>query len=161
MSNGDAVAARGRPHLPTWARFAGIVALYALPGPLIGAIGVNGLFTLHAVGVALANGDVGDVARLFWGGLVIGTIISALIAYAFGIVSATGVGLIVAIRDRRRGGISWKAALFAALAFWLLTSLAALSVVPPDGLLQWVGALLAGHVLAAIFCTWAARRLFR
>lgn len=155
------VAGQPRPRSQSWGRFAGIVAIYALLGPLVGAIGVNGLFTVYAVGVEIANGNFGDIARLFWGGIVVGTIVSAIIAYTFGIVSAAGVGLVVALRDRRKGGISWKASFVAALAFWLLTSLAATAVVPPQGLVQWIGALLAAHVLAAAVCTWIARRTFR
>lgn len=146
---------------PSISRFVGIVAIHALLGPLIGAVGVNGLFTVHVVGVEIANGNFGDIARLFLGGIVVGTIVSAIIAYAFGIVSAAGVGLVVALRDRRKGGISWKVSVVAALAFWLLTSLAATAVVPPQGLVQWIGALLAAHVLAAAICTWIARRILR
>ncbi len=161
MSNSEAVAGQGRPHLHSWKRFAGIIALYGLLGPLIGAIGVNGLFTVYVVGVEVTNGKFGDIARLFWGGIVVGTIVSGIIAYTFGIVSAAGVGLVAALRDRRKGGIAWRVALLAALAFWLLTSLAATAVVPPQGLVQWIGALLAAHVLAAAVCTWIARRIFR
>src|SRR5690606_32729147 len=130
-------AGQPRPVAQSWARFAGILAIYALLGPLIGAVGVNGLFTVYAVGVEIANGNFGDIARLFWGGIVVGTIVSAILAYAYGIVSAAGVGLVVAFRDRRKGGISWRTSLVAALAFWLLMSLAATAVVPPQGLVQW------------------------
>lgn len=160
MSNSNAVAEHGLPHHPSRKRFAGVVALYVLLGPLMGAVGVNGLFTVYAMGVEIANGNFGDIARLFWGGIVVGTIILAIIAYAFGIVSAAGVGLVVALRDRRKGGVSWRASFIAALAFWLLTSVAATAVVPPQGLVQWIGALLAAHVLAAVVCTWIARRVF-
>lgn len=161
MSHSDAAAEHGRPHLPSWTRFGGIVALYVLLGPLMGAIGVSGLFTVYAMGVEIANGNFGDIARLFWGGIVVGTIVSAIIAYAFGIVSAAGVGLVVAFRDRRKGGISWRASFIAALALWLMTSLAATAVIPPQELVQWIGALLAAHLLAAAVCTWIARRIFQ
>ena len=113
------------------------------------------------MGVEIANGNFGDIARRVVGGMVGGTIFSVIIAYAYGIVSAAGVGLVVAFRDRRKGGISWKASFVAALLFWLLMSLAATAVVPPQGLVQWIGALLAAHVLAAAVCTWIARRIFR
>lgn len=160
MSNSDAVTEPGLPYRPSWKRFAGIIALYVLLGPLMGAVGANALFTVYAMGVEIANGNFGDIARLFWGGIVVGTMISAIIAYAFGIVSAAGVGLVVAFHDRRKDGISWRASSIAALAFWLLTSLAATAVVPPQGLLQWIGALLTAHVLAAAVCTWIARWVF-
>lgn len=117
--------------------------------------------TLYSVGATIANGDVDDVPRLFWGGIVVGTIISTIIAYAFGLFSAIGVGLFNAIRDRHQGGNSLRSSLFAAFAFWLLTSVAAIAVVPPQGLVQWFGALLAGHVLAAAVCALFARWIFR
>lgn len=155
------VAGRPRPGSQSWGRFAGIVAIYALLGPFLGAFSVNVLFAVYAVGVEIAMGNFGDIARLFWGGIVVGTMLFAIGAYAFGSVSAVGVGLVVAFRDRRKGGISWRTSLVAALAFWLLMSLAATAVVPPQGLVQWIGALLAAHVLAAAVCTWIARRTFR
>lgn len=127
---------------------------------MTGAIGVNGLFTVYTVGVEVANGRFSDIARLFWGGLVVGTIISLIIAYSFGIVSAVATGLAVAFRDRSKGRISWRMAFISALVMWLLNSIAATTVVPPEGLAQWVGALLVAHLLAAVVCTWAARRIF-
>lgn len=156
----DAGQVRDGKHRRSTGRFVGIVAVFVALGPLAGAVGVNGLFTAYVVGVEIANGKFGDIARLFWGGIVVGTIVSAIVAYAFGIVSAASVGLAVAFRDRRKGGISWRASFIAALAFWLLTSVAATSVVPPQGLVQWIGALLAAHALAAAVCTWVARRIF-
>jgi hypothetical protein len=155
------MAGQLRPRSHSWRRFIGIVAFYGLLGPLLGAIAANGLFTLYTVGVEIAKDNFSDVARLFWGGIVVGTIISVIIAYAFGIVSAVGTGLAVALRDRRKGGISWRTAIISALVMWLLTSVAATTVVPPEGLAQWVGALLVAHLLAASFCTWAACRIFR
>lgn len=154
------VPGQSRPHSQSWARFAGISALYGMLGPLVGAVGVNGLFTLMAIGSAMVKGNFGDIGRLLVGGMVVGTIVSVIIAYAFGIVSAVAVGLAIAFHDRRRGGISWRAALIAALVVWLLTSVAATTAVPPSGLPQWIGALLAAHVLATAACTWIARRIF-
>lgn len=142
------------------ARFLGIVAIYAIPGPLIGAFGVNVLFTAYALGIEVPSGDTAALARLFWGGLVVGTMIASIIAYAFGVVSALGVGLAVAIGDRRRGAISGETALMAALVLWLLTALAVLLMVPAETQLVWAGMLLVGHLLAATLCTWIARRLF-
>lgn len=155
------VPGQSRPHSQSWARFAGISALYGMLGPLVGAVGVNGLFTLMAIGSAMVKGNFGDIGRLLVGGMVVGTIVSLIIAYAFGIVSAAAVGFAVAFRDRRDGGVSWRTALIAALIVWLLTSLAVTTVVPPEGLAQWVGALFVAHLLATAVCTWIARRIFR
>ena len=146
---------------PSWARFAGIIALYGLLGPLVGAVGVNALFTVLAIGGEVAKGDFGDIGRLLVGGMVVGTIISLIIAYTFGIASAAAVGLAVAFRDWRDGGISWRVALMSSLVVWSLTAVASTAVVPPGGRLQWIGALLIAHLLAAAICTWIARRLFR
>lgn len=155
------VPGHSRPHSRSWGRFAGIVAFYGLLGPLIGAVGVNGLFTLMTIGSEIVKGNFGDIARLLVGGMVVGTIVSLIIAYAVGIVSAVAVGLVVAFRDRREGGVCWRAAVIAALVAWLLTLIATITAVPPAGLAQWAGALLIGHLLAAAVCTWIARRVFR
>ncbi len=161
MSHTDVATDPTRPRGRSWGRFAGIVALYAVFGPLMGALGVNALLAVLAAATEVSRGNFDDIARLLIGGMVVGTIISAIIAYVFGMVSAAGVGLMVAIRDRREGRITWRAALIAALAFWGLMSLAALLIVPPQGLAQWIGALLAAHLLATVVCTWIARRIFR
>ncbi len=91
---------------------------------------------------------------------MVGTIIALVIAYAFGIVSALAVGLAVARRDRRRGENSWHTALAAALVLWLLVSIAAVTVVPPEGRAQWIGLLFIAHLLAGAVGTWIARRVF-
>lgn len=144
---------------PSWRRFAGILALYALPGPFVGALAVSGLLTALAVVNESGSGNAGDIWRTVMGGMVILTLISLGIAYALGLVSALGVGLAVALSDRRRRGISWRVALIAALGFWLLVSGASLMVVPREGGLTWLAALLMAHLLAAAFCTWLARRV--
>lgn len=159
--NTDQITLQAPSRSPSWGRFAGIVALYGLLGPLVGAVGVSGLFTVLAIGGEVAKGDFGDIGRLLVGGMVVGTIVSLIIAYAFGIASALAVGLAVAYRDRRDGGISWRVALMSSLVVWLLTAAASTTVVPPGGRLQWIGALLIAHLLAAAICTWIARRLFR
>jgi len=138
----------------------GIVAIYTLLGPILGSFSVNVLFAVYAVGVEIAMGNFGDIARLFWGGIVVGTMLFAIGAYAFGSVSAVGVGLVVAFRDRRKGGISWRNALIAALVAWVLMSIVTTAVVPPVGLMQWVGGLFVAHLLATAICTWIARRIF-
>jgi len=155
------MAGQPRPRSQSWGRPIGIVASYALLGPFLGAFSVNGLFAVYAVGVEIARGDFSDIARLFWGGIVMGTALFAIGAYAFGSISAVAVGLAVAFRDRRKGGISWRTALVVALIVWLLMSIAVTAVVPPEGLVRWVGALLVAHVLATVVCTWIVRRIFR
>ena len=79
----------------------------------MGAISVTGLFTVYAVGVEIAIGNFDDIARRFVGGMLVGTIVKDP-RLRLRIVSAAGVGLVVAFRDRRKGGISWRTSLVAA-----------------------------------------------
>jgi len=141
-------------------RFVGIVALYGLLGPMVGAVGVNSLFTVLAIGGEMTRGAFGDIGQLIVGGMVVGTIISLIVAYAIGIVPAAAVGFMVARRVRRENVISLRTALWSALVLGLLVSFAAMTVVPPDGRAQWIGALLVAHLLAAVVCTWVAQRVF-
>lgn len=146
----------------SWGRFAGIMAIFVLLGPLAGALGVNILFALIAVGqeIATQGFNFSEILRLLVGGIVIGTIVSAIVAYSFGIFSAIGVGLTVALGDRRNLGVSWKLSLIAAFLFWILLSGVASTFVPAQGLSAWIAALLIGHLLAALVCTGLARRIF-
>lgn len=141
-------------------RLAGIVSLYALLGPLVGALAVNGVATLAFVGIALAEGEPGDIARRFWGGLVVGSLLSTILAYAAGILSAMGVGLAVAVSARRGGLISWRIALVAALVCCVLTIMATAPQFAPRDMGRWIVALIAGHGIAMAVCTGLARRLF-
>jgi len=153
-------ADRPEAQSPSWGRFAGIVALYALVGPFIGALGVNILFTIMAIAGEVARGNFDDLGRLLVGGMVIGMIFSTILAYALGSVSAIAVGLAVAVGDRREGAISLRRALVAAFVFWLATT-AIIVFAPPDGRVQWISAMLVAHLFAAAVCTWVARRIFR
>ena len=152
----DPAARRSR----NWSRFVAIVALYGLLGPLVGALGVNALFTLLAIGGEVAQGRFGDLVRLLVGGLVVGMIYSTIVAYALGSASAVAVGLAVAIGDRSQGRISWMIALGSALVLWLVATALTLFVAD-EGRVQWIGAMLVAHLLAAAICTWMAARIFR
>lgn len=146
----------------SWRRFAGIMAIFVLLGPVAGALGVNILFALMAVGqeIMTQGFNLSEVLRLLIGGIVVGTIVSAIVAYSFGIFSAVGVGLTVALGDRRNLGVSWKLGLIAAILFWVLLSGVASTFVPAQGLQAWIAALLIGHVLAALVCIGLARKIF-
>ncbi|AWB33275.1 hypothetical protein [Orrella marina] len=158
----NTTASNGLTTPNSWGRFAGIMAIFVLLGPIAGALGVNILFALMATGqeIATQGFNLSEILRLLVGGVVIGTIVSAIMAYSFGIFSAVGVGLTVALGDRRNLGVSWKLGLIAALLFWILLSGVASTFVPEQGLRAWVGALLIGHVLAALVCIGLARRIF-
>jgi hypothetical protein len=146
---------------PGWGRIAGIAALYALLGPLVGAIAAVGLLVLIDVVTVLGAGQ-GDAAGAVHGrGFLLLLAAGLPVAYGVGLPSSVAVGVIVALRDRREGAISRRAALAAALALWVVMSaLAALVISTRGGLLTWLGMLLAAHVLAAMVCTRVARRLF-
>jgi len=146
-------------HRPIF-RFMGIAILFALLGPVAGALGVNILLSVLAAAIEIARGNMGDVNRLLGGGIIIGTIISLPIAYSFGLVSAVGVGLAVATANQRGHGISWQVAFVWAGVFWLLMAALAMIIVPPGGLKVWLAGLLVAHLLAAALCTLLARRLF-
>jgi hypothetical protein len=146
-------------HPSPW-RLAGIVSLYALLGPLVGALAVNGVATLASVGTALAEGEPADIARRFWGGLGVGSLLSMILAYAVGIASALGVGLAVAVSAWRSGIISLRIAAVAALVCCALTIMATIPQFSPPDTARWVVALMAGHGIAVAVCTGLARRLF-
>lgn len=148
------------PASPSWGRFAGIVLLFMLLGPLVGAVGVNIVLSLMASVNEAVHGNYSDIAKVLAGGIVIGSIVSAFIAYSFGIVSAAGVGIAAAIGDRRKRGVSWTIVLVSATVFWLVMAVLATTVVPPEGVVQWVAGLLVAHLLAAVICGALARRLF-
>lgn len=148
------------PRAGSWWRAAGVVALFALLGPLFGALGVNLFLSVLASAIEAAHGNHGDIGRLLVGGMVIGTIVALPIAYSVGLAPAAGVGLAVAFGDRRRRGISWRIALASAVLFWLAMAALAVAVIPPAGLPTWLAALLVAHILAVVPCTAMARRLF-
>ena len=121
---------------------------------------MNILLSGLAAATEIARGNMGDVLRLLVGGVVVGTIVSLPLAYSFGLVSAVGVGLAVAIADRRGIGISCRHTLVWAGVFWLVTAGLVVIVVPAEGLLVWLVAFLVAHLLASCLCTLLARRLF-
>jgi len=148
------------PYLEPWARLAGIVGLFGLLGPFLGALGVNALLSTLAMLTAAAGGDYGEIGRLLIGGITLGTIVSLPIAYTFGLVPAVGVGLIVALGERRCIGVSWGEALGGAVVFWLIAVLLAMGVVPPEGRVVWFAGLLVAHLTGAALCASLARKLF-
>jgi hypothetical protein len=143
-----------------WGRLAAIIAIYGLPGPFVGAVGINAFLVAAAVGSEIARGEYGEIPRLIVGGFVIGLMISLIIAYVMGAASALIVGVAVALADRRQRGISLRVALVTALVAWALTAAVAATFIPRDALAAWIALLLLAHLLAAVECTWIARRIF-
>lgn len=147
------------PPRQTWGRFAGILALFALVGPFLGAVGAVLMFVAMAVVTDLMQGRLDNLAGLMGRGLLTTLVAGLPIAYSFGAVSSVAVGLVVALRDRWRGGITWRAGLGSAVAMWALMAGLAALVIPADGFLLWLAGLFVAHVVAAGLCTWLARRI--
>ena len=136
-----------------------IVAVFGFAGPLVGALGVTLLLTLIALAGDIAQGDFASVPRRIVGGMIAGSIVAIILGYMLGTASAIAAGIIVAWRDRRAHGVSLRAAVLASLGLWLASVLFVLLVVPDEGRLAWIGALLAAHLFAGLACGWLARKL--
>ena len=146
-----------RRHHRSWKRFAGIVALFALMGPLIGAI----------IPFFLSLGELPDLMQIGSATKAFGFILAfaVVIAYALGAPQALLTGLVTAFWYRRTGAISlWGASLCALAALGLRLGIVGLphfggreplSLDTVDYL--W---LVLGHLMAALACAWLARRLF-
>ncbi|NKX45347.1 hypothetical protein [Roseicyclus persicicus] len=142
----------------SWRRSLGIVALFALAGPLLGGLGVNLLLTAVSVAQGLGDGAAGDLARRLVGGIIGGSIFAVLLAYAIGTAPALVVGAVMAACDRRGRGLTYGDAAAAALACALVAAAGVVLLVEPGARAAWIAALVTAHLLGALGCTWAARR---
>lgn len=85
-------------HQPSWKRFAGIVALFALMGPLIGAI----------IPIMLSFGELPELMQIGSPLKAFGFIFAfgVIIAYVLGAPQALVTGLVMGFWYRRTGAIS-------------------------------------------------------
>ena len=146
-----------RRHHRSWKRFAGIVALFALMGPFIGAI----------IPVMLSFGELPELMQIGSPLKAFGFIFAfgVVIAYVLGAPQALVTGLVMGFWHRRTGAISyWGAALCALAALGLRLGIVGLphfggreplSLDTDDYL--WLAL---GHLMAVLACAWLARRLF-
>jgi hypothetical protein len=146
-----------RRHHRSWKRFAGIVALFALMGPFIGAI----------IPVMLSLGELPELMQIGSPLKAFGFIFAfgVVIAYVLGAPQALVTGLVMGFWHRRTGAISyWGAALCALAALGLRLGIVGLphfggreplSLDTDDYL--WLAL---GHLMAVLACAWLARRLF-
>lgn len=157
----DTIASATPPPRQGWRRFAAILGLFIVLGPLLGAVGVVLVFVAMAVLTEVMQGraDAVPVPVVLGRGFLITLLAGLPIAYTFGAVSSVAVGLVVALRDRWHCNISWRAALVAGGIVWLVMAAFAALVIPPDGILTWLVGLLVAHVVAAVLCTLLARLL--
>lgn len=142
-------------------RFFGIVALFALLGPLIGGLVVSAYLGFLAATSQLATQGWAEAVTVFVTGTLFGTLFGLPIAYAVGIVPAVWVGLAVAIWDWRKRLISWRIAILAALVSWLLIAMRAGDIIETDeGTRIWQISILLAHLVATGLCWWLARTIF-
>lgn len=146
-----------RRHHRSWKRFAGIVALFALMGPFIGAI----------IPVMLSLGELPELMQIGSPLKAFGFIFAfgVVIAYVLGAPQALVTGLVMGFWHRRTGAISyWGAALCALAALGLRLGIVGLpnfggreplSLDTDDYL--WLAL---GHLMAVLACAWLAHRLF-
>jgi hypothetical protein len=147
-----------RRHISAW-HSAGIVLLFAIVGPLVGAIGVNLVLSGIAAASALAAGNLAEVPKLLIGGMLVGTIVSLPIAYSFGLPAAVSCGIVAALTVRRSGSIRIGPVLTTA-AISLVAVLVVLALmVELSALAAWAASLFLGHVLGVAICVSIGRRL--
>lgn len=144
----------------SWRRFAGIVALFAGLGPLLGIV----------IAAPLAFGDVFELLRFGRAdplkGLIFVVFLGIVVGFAAGWIQGIVVGLVMALWYRRTGAIP--------LVLAALCGLAALAVPLGLGLPDFGGKeplrvetpaqytiLVAAHIVAATACAALARRMLR
>ncbi len=159
MTNKDDMTG-ARPGKST-GRFIGIVALFALLGPLIGGLVVSAYLGFLAATPQLASHGWAYAVMVFLTATSFGMMFGLPIAYALGIVPAVWVGLAVAIWNWRKGLISWRVAIGAALVSWLLVAMRAGDIIETDeGTRIWQISILLAHLVATGLCWWLARTIF-
>lgn len=142
-------------------RFLGIVTLFALPGPPMGGMAVSAYLGFLAAASHLADHGWTDATEVFLTATLFSTVFGFSLAYIIGIVPAVGVGLAVAIWDMRKGLISWRVAIGAALVWWLLIAVRAGEIMEADeGTRKWQISMLLAHLVATGVCWWTARTIF-
>lgn len=147
-----------RRHISAW-HSAGIVLLFAIVGPLLGAIGVNLVLSGFAAASALAAGNLAEVPKLLIGGMLVGTTVSLPIAYTFGLPAALSSGIVAALTVRRSESIRVGPVLATATAFFVAVLVVLALMVERHALGAWAASLLLGHVLGVAICVRIGRRL--
>jgi hypothetical protein len=152
--------AAGDPaHRPSPRRLAGIVAVFALLGPPVGAL----VFMLLLLGVSLASAVQGETGtgRMMAGTMLLGIVFALPLSYLVGGLSALVMGIFAAVWDAGNRRISLRLCLGVGLV------LGALAASRPGGLYGATEgerfaqiALLLAHLVAAGVCGAVVRALF-
>ena len=146
---------------PSIGRFVGIVAVFVVLGPPVGALAVTLLLAALGLGSGLAADGWLDQGRFVVGVMLLGLVFGLPISYIVGTAPAALVGLAIAAWDAHTGRISLYVALGAALVLGVLAALRSAGLVSAsegEGAAQ--GAILLAHLAAAGLCWLLARAIF-
>ena len=146
---------------PSAGRFVGIVAVFTLLGPPVGAIVVTGLLSILASFSELSVDGWQERTRMFSGMMLLGIVFGLPLSYLAGGISALMTGLATAFWDARKGVISLPVAMGGGLVLGLLAASRQgdlLSASEGEGVAQI--AMLLAHLAAAAVCYLVARAIF-
>jgi hypothetical protein len=146
---------------PSIRRFAGIIAVFVVFGPPVGALAVTLLLAALGLSSGLAAEGWLDQGRFAVGVMLLGLVFGLPISYIVGAVPAALVGLATAAWDARTGSISLYVALGAALALGVLAALRPASLISAsEGESAAQVAIPLAHLSAAGLCWLLARTIF-
>jgi len=142
-------------------RFAGIVVVFVVVGPPVGALAVTLLLAAMGLTTGLAADGWLDQGRFAVGVMLLGLVFGLPISYTVGTVPAALVGFATAVWDARTGSISPYVALGAALVLGVLAASRASGLVSaPEGERAAQIAIPLVHMAAAWLCWLLARAIF-
>lgn len=157
----DIEQVQDRKPQPSIGRFAGIVAVFVVFGPPVGALAVTLLLAALGLSSGFAADGWLDQGRFALGVMLLGLVFGLPISYLVGAAPAVLVGLTTAAWDARRGSISLHVALGAALALGVLAALQPASLISAsEGERVAQVAIPLAHLAAAGLCWRLARAIF-
>lgn len=142
-------------------RFIGIVAVFLVIGPPVGALAVTLLLAALGLGSGQGAGGWADQGRLVVGAILLGLVFGIPISYIVGAVPAAMIGLATAAWDARKGRVPFHVPLGAALVLGVLAA-GRLNhlVLSAGGERAAQVAVLLAHLAAACLCWLMARAIF-
>ena len=146
---------------PSIRRFAGIIAVFVVFGPPVGALAVTLLLAALGLSSGLAAEGWLDQGRFALGVVLLGLVFGLPISYLVGAAPAALVGLTTAAWDARTGSISLNVARGAALALGVSAALRPASLISAsEGERVAQVAIPLAHLAAAGLCWLLARTIF-
>lgn len=142
-------------------RFIGIVAVFVVIGPPVGALAVTLLLAALSLGSGHAADGWADQGRFVVGAMLLGLVFGIPISYIVGAVPAALTGLATAAWDANKGRVPFYVPLGAALVLGVLAAgrLGRL-VSAGDGERTAQIAVLLAHLAAACLCLLVVRAVF-